>query len=209
MEKQCRKCNEVKSLDDFHRSNNSPDGRQYRCKPCAISAARQYAIDNPDSKKAADAKYGKSEKCKVNRKARRDGPQREVILQQKRDSYYRNHDSELEKHYIREANPEYRAKARERLAKWRENDPRGILRLSLKNTYRITLEEYDSMVLRQQGRCDICSIQLDQPNVDHCHKSGKIRSLLCGKCNKGLGHFRDNPELMRAAAVYLETHGAA
>lgn len=40
--------------------------------------------------------------------------------------------------------------------------------------------------------------------VDHCHKSKQIRGLVCHRCNVGLGYFRDDPELLRAAAAYLE-----
>jgi len=209
MEKRCRKCGEEKSLDDFHRSNNSPDGRQYRCKPCAISAARQRALDNPEAKKLADQKYGKSDKCKANRKARRDGPEGDRIKAQKREAYYRNHEVELDKLRQRQMDPEYQTKARERLAKWQANDPRGQWRLSLKMHYSLTLDDYDAMVLRQEGRCDICNDILDKPNVDHCHASGKVRALLCGHCNRGLGYFRDRPEVIRAAAAYIEIHKVA
>lgn len=210
MEKECRKCGLVKPLDEFHKANNTPDKRQYRCKVCAISMARQRALDNPEAKRAADAKYGRSDKCKAKRKARRESPDTGArIKEQKRAAYYRNHDVELEKLRTRQADPEFQAKARERMAKWKASDPRGPWRLALKTHYRMTLEEYDAMVLAQEGRCDICSDVLDRPNVDHCHNSGNVRALLCGHCNRGLGYFRDNPEALRAAAAYLEAHASS
>ncbi|MBT2537202.1 endonuclease VII domain-containing protein [Arthrobacter sp. ISL-69] len=209
MEKACRKCGEVKSLDEFHKSSNSPDGRQYRCKPCAISAARQRALDNPDAKREADRKYSASAKSKAARKVRREGPAGERIKDQKRESYYRNHESNLDKLRARQVDPEFQARARERMAKWLASDPRGPWRLNIKTNYGLTLDEYDAMVLRQAGRCDICSDPLDNGNIDHCHASGKVRALLCGHCNRGLGYFRDSPEALRAAAAYLELHGVA
>jgi hypothetical protein len=50
--------------------------------------------------------------------------------------------------------------------------------------------------------CVICGS--DEPLVvDHDHKTGKVRGMLCSHCNRGLGHFRDDPELMEFAAIYI------
>lgn len=54
--------------------------------------------------------------------------------------------------------------------------------------------------------CVICGS--DEPLVvDHDHKTGKIRGMLCNHCNRGLGHFRDDPELLQFAAIYLKELG--
>lgn len=76
---------------------------------------------------------------------------------------------------------------------------------TLQRTYGITLDEYDAIAQRQGGVCAICG-ELDETfrlSVDHEHDSGKIRGLLCGNCNHGLGHFKDRPDLMLAAIQYL------
>lgn len=76
--------------------------------------------------------------------------------------------------------------------------------------YGLTDTEYQTLLAAQDGRCAICGV--DQPggkgawHVDHCHDSNKIRGLLCHHCNVGLGHFKDDPVRLRAAAVYLEQH---
>lgn len=53
--------------------------------------------------------------------------------------------------------------------------------------------------------CELCG-DLVVVNWDHCHDCGDFRGWLCGSCNKGLGAFRDNPVVLRAAADFLESH---
>jgi hypothetical protein len=77
---------------------------------------------------------------------------------------------------------------------------------SLKRKYNLEISDVQAMYLEQFGRCKICTIALpfDKVNVDHCHKSGKIRGLLCSACNKMLGFAKDNPETLQKAIKYLE-----
>jgi hypothetical protein len=60
---------------------------------------------------------------------------------------------------------------------------------------------------QHQGRCDVCGGPPDgrwkRLNIDHDHKTGLFRGLLCKRCNQAIGLFRDNPELMIEAAAYL------
>ena len=84
-------------------------------------------------------------------------------------------------------------------------------RSHLKINFGLTPENYDAILTAQKGVCAICGV--DKPSahrqhfyVDHCHTTGKIRGLLCGSCNTGLGHFKDNPDLLTTAISYLEKH---
>jgi hypothetical protein len=62
------------------------------------------------------------------------------------------------------------------------------------------------MRVAQSDLCAICSTSIaESVHVDHDHATGKVRALLCPPCNKGLGHFRDDPALLLAAATYLTT----
>lgn len=64
--------------------------------------------------------------------------------------------------------------------------------------------DYFALLDAQQGRCAICRTdQMDRAHVDHDHDTGKVRGLLCGPCNQGIGLFRDEPERLEAAATYL------
>ncbi len=75
--------------------------------------------------------------------------------------------------------------------------------------YGITLEDYNRMFAEQNGCCAICGkhqTELDRTlAVDHCHKSGKVRKLLCIKCNAVLGLVNDNIDLLEELILYVKT----
>jgi len=79
----------------------------------------------------------------------------------------------------------------------------GIIR----RQYGITLAQYDDMLEQQDYKCAICGnedeVEGRKLAVDHCHTTGKVRGLLCGKCNRGLGLFYDNKALLEKAIKYL------
>lgn len=77
----------------------------------------------------------------------------------------------------------------------------------LKRRYGITAEESDAMLEAQGGLCGICRTA-PAAHVDHDHDTGEVRELLCFNCNGGLGQFKDDPEVLRAAADYVERHRA-
>lgn len=80
---------------------------------------------------------------------------------------------------------------------------------NLKYNYGITLETYNIMLEAQNGVCAICGgvNKNGKPLfVDHCHETGYVRQLLCHHCNSGLGMFKDNPELLNLASIYLMRH---
>ena len=99
----------------------------------------------------------------------------------------------------RATDPEYREQVRARSReRYRENH--------LKTKYGISLADYEAMLRRQRGRCGICKRRPGKRRlcVDHDHKTGQVRGLLCGRCNSGNGFYQDDPRLTRAATAYLE-----
>lgn len=78
----------------------------------------------------------------------------------------------------------------------------------LKRRFGMTLADYDEMLERQCGGCAICGTHDTAPykhfGVDHDHATGAVRGLLCHGCNSALGRLHDEPELLRAAADYLD-----
>jgi hypothetical protein len=99
-----------------------------------------------------------------------------------------------------------RARCIETTKRWCQNNPGRAReqrrRRRLKKVYGLTLEAYNEM---QKVGCQICGTKDETLHVDHCHRTGKVRGLLCGICNRGLGFFRDDPAKLRKAATYLET----
>jgi len=104
----------------------------------------------------------------------------------------------------------------------RKNDPLRFKGYCLKKSYGIGLVEYDELLKKQNGVCAICkhtetsihhiskklkflAVDHDRkccPTIDTCGKC--IRGLLCTRCNTGIGKMRDDPELLRTAAEYIE-----
>jgi Recombination endonuclease VII len=106
------------------------------------------------------------------------------------------------------------ARRRERYASQPENramrGPDSPYWRRINRTYGLSLEQFDALFVRQGGVCAICH---RRPKgdlcVDHCHRTGRVRGLLCRSCNMVLGLYRDDPNLMRAATAYLEVAAGA
>lgn len=73
----------------------------------------------------------------------------------------------------------------------------------------VTREQYDALSIKQDHSCHVCGWEpKDQATrrhleIDHCHDSGEVRALLCGRCNKMLGQARDNPLVLLSGYAYL------
>jgi hypothetical protein len=73
--------------------------------------------------------------------------------------------------------------------------------------YGLSREGYQKLVEAQSGCCSICGVRVQEQSdlvIDHCHKSNTVRGLLCRHCNLCLGHAKDNPDILRKAAEYLD-----
>ena len=81
----------------------------------------------------------------------------------------------------------------------------------IQRTYGITAEDYYNMLADQDGKCSICEseevnnsrISSGKLFIDHCHDTGKVRGLLCSKCNHAIGLLNDDVDLLQKAIVYL------
>lgn len=101
---------------------------------------------------------------------------------------------------------------------WQQKNRSKERRRTLLRFYGLTPEQFESLWEVQEGRCKICKklppakliIRRNQLHtalqVDHDHKNKIVRGLLCGSCNRGLGFFFDDPDLLIAAAAYLKSY---
>ena len=94
--------------------------------------------------------------------------------------------------------------------KWRKNNPdkeKIIKRRHLLKQYGLTIEAYETMLKGQDGGCAICGGppggKWNTFNVDHDHKTGKVRGLLCLNCNRAIGCIKDNPKIAQKIVDYL------
>ncbi len=102
---------------------------------------------------------------------------------------------------------EFRKATIARKREWRRANPHKARAEDRRSNYGVLEADFQAMLASQKNRCAIC--RGPDPNcVDHCHASGRFRGVLCRKCNAGLGQFCDDPDLMRAAARYVERRRA-
>lgn len=95
----------------------------------------------------------------------------------------------------------YREKNLDKIREW---DRKRSRKYTL-SRYVLTEEMYDALVATQDGVCAICkTASSDRLVVDHCHQSNRVRGLLCRTCNAAIGQLKDDPQLVREAARYLE-----
>ncbi len=121
----------------------------------------------------------------------------------------------------RKNNPE---KHREHVSQWRRQNPKKVAEYArnfrqrnpeitadraLRDNYGIPIGTYATMFTDQNGKCGICGttepqrINAKRLAVDHCHDTGRIRGLLCHRCNSGIGYFNHDQKLLQAAIDYL------
>jgi hypothetical protein len=178
--KTCIKCKRELPLEEFHVRNPVTGLRRTECKKClhAQNWARR------KQKYATDPEHRASIKQYKNKYRQR--PE----VQEKVKAYRRQH--------------YYAAPAEQRKIKNREN--------MLKAKFGITAEFYDALLVAQRGVCAICGKPETEVGnhgevrplaVDHDHKTGKVRGLLCNKCNPMLGMANDEEIILIKAAAYL------
>ncbi len=119
-------------------------------------------------------------------------------------------DPEVQRAYKKQYQIKHAVRLREqKQVKYRANRTATLARARvwrMRTRYGITIADYDHMFEAQNGVCYICETppKRNRLAVDHCHKTGKVRGLLCARCNSCIARFQDNARALRRAATYLE-----
>lgn len=179
--KKCCKCKIDKEISNFRKDKSRKDALHPICSTCHSNIQREWYNKNKEKARLiARESYDKRQPL-VRERIKKDRIQNpEKYRKIARKNYHKNPDAR-------------------KPASWR--------RAGIKD---MTIEKYNQMLSLQNNCCAIC--KQDQTkfkqklSVDHCHTTGKIRGLLCGSCNRGLGYFHDSVAKINNAKEYLICH---
>lgn len=197
--------------------NTSRIKRDYyeRNKQEVIDAATRFRLANPSKYKESQRKtrFKDVEKTK---KDSRDYyyKNRTILLKRQQLASKTDHRKQYMKDYAN--NPEKKEALKADRFKYKTRNPIIAKKGHLKRKFGLSLEDYERMLSEQDGACKICrKIETRMNNkkntiatlaVDHCHKTGAIRGLLCFKCNAAIGMLSDCVKTLQAAIDYLNVN---
>lgn len=200
--KRCSKCDVIKPLSEFSRAPRGKWGRKSSCKACDAAWHKAQFVPTPRDEAAWEARYTKQRgDTKVCTQCGETKPLSE--FGKSRDGKYGP--------VLR---PTCKVCNSERAMRWHVDNPGRMVsnrrKRLLADLYGLTPEKYDAMLRAQGGVCAVCGkaprrahVRDMRLTVDHCHKGGHVRGLLCSRCNRAIGLFGDDPVLMRKAISYL------
>jgi hypothetical protein len=222
-DKRCYRCKQTRPVVDFAKNRATKDGLQAACRTCSRNIRLESQERHAEAirlrhleKLARTPTGGATKSCKAcgavkpmlefyAHRSTADGRANNCMSCAKliqREWNAKNRDKIRQANARRDADPAKRQRYRRNSKAWR-------LRL-----YGLTPEGFDRLLADQGGCCAVCG----EPgqtwaernlHVDHDHNTGEVRGLLCGRCNVGLGFFKDNAELLNKALDYLKSPPAS
>lgn len=199
--KLCQDCNTEKPETEFYRDRTRSDGLNWRCKPCHKAHVARVSMQPPKNPPPPGMK--RCQRCKEIK------PLDEFFADKNQyDGHARMCKScAVSRHqqWVEENREQVNRYARQRY----KNEPHRYAEYERKKHYGMPPGEYDRMLAAQDGRCAICKstdpggTRISHFHVDHCHDTNRIRGLLCGNCNLGIGYLRHDERILRAAIEYI------
>lgn len=180
MTKLCCRCHSEKELPQFDINRGSKDGRTGVCKECRKQSYRARYAKNQGGIRDWQKNYRKSRP-------------KDLLVMASAASRCRKYRGKLAA--MPNASEIVHAQSR----------------VTILNRHGVSPKQYEAMHEMQGGKCAICghtNASGRKLAIDHCHATGETRSLLCSRCNCGLGQFMDSPELLAKAIDYLNVHVA-
>lgn len=179
----CSHCKKTKAISDFHSNKRNKDHLNDACKVCHIVRNKIYYKKN------------KQEILKKLKQIVKSPQQKKKLKEYMKTWTKKQRDMDLV------AFNKIKAKyARE----WRKRNPEKVKESHLKRNYNLTLKDVKLIIKKQNNICPICKKKLDKGYViDHCHKTTKVRGVLCRRCNTSLGLFKDSSVILKRAIGYL------
>jgi hypothetical protein len=185
--KECPQCRRLLPSADFHRNRRRVDGLAYYCKQCAVARSEESR-----RKRGIKQRRQPSEPVPAGSKW---CPDCDIV--KPLEAFARTRATNTGYHSYRL--PCHNARGNET----RQRLYGGSREYHLRHRYGIGQIDVDEMLAAQQGRCAICGAP-DPQHVDHDHRNGWVRGILCFNCNGGLGQFKDDPRLLAGAYTYLK-----
>lgn len=140
----------------------------------------------------------------------RENPEKVREISRRGSARARAKDPEKHNRYQRDRRLKDPETFRQKQKIYRDANPEKFRAWRLKKSYGITSEDWQSLFASQGNSCAVCKRQEPDTkqgwHVDHCHGTGRVRGILCRRCNLLLGHGGDDPAVLRCAADYLEHH---
>jgi hypothetical protein len=203
--KECRICKQVLPLGKFAFHATMADLMSSECRECRGTQAKKRASQKKASMREMD--FPKTKVCKIC------GNEKNITdfnLHYGNKDLHRTECIDCQKLHARAYYPTIRDAARAKGKIWYSDNKELNHGYHLKRKFNLSREMYQKMLDDQDGVCKICGSdkprgRYDNFSVDHDHKTGEIRGLLCSFCNTGIGQFQDSPSLLRKAATYLES----
>lgn len=178
--KVCTHCQQEKPVSDFATNQRYKDGYYAYCDECVSTVSKEIYAKNRE-KRLAQMKAWKAA-----------NPEKVRAANQRWNAA----NGDLRRQLDRERGVKY---------------PRRATFYHWKRYFGLTPEAHAALIAAQDGKCRVCGVAFEpgrgekSAHVDHDHKSGKVRGIICRECNLGIGHFRDDLALLEKAVVYLRS----